>query len=497
MVRGKSFKLCVFLVSLFLLFGFVQGVSAASFDVERENIKFRINPFTDEIAKFNLSITNYLDTEERYSLRLSLGDSLNWLAFPSNVRVPGGSTETFLFTLDPKSATPVGVYQINLRVVASSGEEKVIDVPVDLNIREETGFVPNVEITFSVPELVDPRERSVTLGVNLRNRNPLFIEDAELRIRSDLFSDSQVVSIPSGPHRTVRDAKSLELVYSVDPFQAPGEYDVVVELFYPPTGRVISSETQSLSVLDYSAIITERETETRLLFITEHTISAENRGNRRAIGEISLGASWIKNIFSITPADVSFESGPEGSFFLWTPVIEPTGFDEIVIVTNYWPLVIGILIILVAILAYFLLRSPIVLEKEVAVIDEDVGEGSSELRVRLFVKNRTGRSVSNLTVSDKVRGITDYVESTQLGHVKPSRTTKTSKKGTLLYWDVEELEAYEERIFTYKLRSKLKVVGNLTLPKAGAKFETKNKKERKILSDKPYFKKVKKKKVVE
>ena len=493
MVLKKSLLFNVFVLFLLaLFFAFIPSVSASDVLIERENIDFRISP--DETAKYNITITNLEPVDKVFSFGLSISDSLKWVSYPSNVRVPASSEHSFILSVKPNPATPIGVYRLNLNV--RSGEfREVLDIPVHLSFDGLFfDFVPNVNTTLSLADEIDPRDNARVL-VKLRNRNPLNIEDAELRIRSDLFEGEQVIDIPPGPHLTDADAIEKELVFSMDPLKAPGEYEVVAQIYYPRTDSVISQDRQTVSVRGYSSTPTKLDTSRSALFIVNHVIEVENFGNREATPEVKLASSWFKNLFSRSDPAASFERIEGENNLVWTPTLSPTEKKTITVTTNYWPLVIAILLIIALVVAYFKLRSPVIVEKEVAVVDEDEEEGSSNLRVRLFIRNRSNNSVNNLTISDKVRGITTYIESNQLGHVKPSRTTKTSKKGTMLFWDLDELEPFEERIFTYKLKSKLRVVGDLTLPRAGAKFETKNKRERRVLSAPPVFRKVKRKKV--
>jgi hypothetical protein len=50
-------------------------------------------------------------------------------------------------------------------------------------------------------------------------------------------------------------------------------------------------------------------------------------------------------------------------------------------------------------------------------------------------------------------------------------------------WELEALEPLEERIITYKLKTKIIIVGGLTLPRARIKFKTKDA-ERTVKSNK-------------
>ena len=44
-------------------------------------------------------------------------------------------------------------------------------------------------------------------------------------------------------------------------------------------------------------------------------------------------------------------------------------------------------------------------------------------------------------------------------------------KGTLLKWNIDILEGFEERMITYKIKSKLSILGSLKLSPAVIKFK--------------------------
>ncbi|MFP4568232.1 MAG: hypothetical protein ACLFN8_04780 [Candidatus Woesearchaeota archaeon] len=477
------------IITTFLLI-LTSNTLAQDFVAEAKSINDRISP--DEAAKFEIKITNLQDEEVRYALGLALGDLLNWDIHPSNVRVPAQTTKTFTLDLYPKSTTPIGIYQVNLNINSLQSEQQI---PLSVHLSYDGlfyNFIPNVETKITLPQELDPRTNA-RATVTISNRNPLNIDNAEIRIRSELFTGEQKINITPGPHRGLQDMITKEFIFELDPLQKPGEYDVIVEIYSQQSGK-ISEDKTTVTIQGYSTTPTNLDTQRKNIFTIQNTITVENFGNREATAEVKLAANWLKKIFSKTTPEANFEKINGDSYFLWSIDLDSTEKQIITVKTNYWPLIVIMAIILLVIALYFKLRSPLIIEKEAAVIDEDKGEGSSDIRIRLFVKNRTGHPVKNIIITDRVKGITDYVESTQLGHVKPTRTTKTTKKGTMLYWDIEELEAYEERIFTYKLKSKLKVVGELTLPKSNAKFETTTGKQRKTISKEPFFRKIKKKK---
>ena len=56
--------------------------------------------------------------------------------------------------------------------------------------------------------------------------------------------------------------------------------------------------------------------------------------------------------------------------------------------------------------------------------------------------------------------------------IKPS-STKTSVAGSTVIWDIPELLKGEERVLSYKMKSKVAGLGNVTIPRAICRFKDK------------------------
>ncbi|MBU0472429.1 MAG: hypothetical protein KKF65_07405, partial [Nanoarchaeota archaeon] len=102
-------------------------------------------------------------------------------------------------------------------------------------------------------------------------------------------------------------------------------------------------------------------------------------------------------------------------------------------------------------------------------------DGVENLKIRLFIKNRSRKTIEKVSVFDRVPGIAELVKQKTLGTIHPEKITKQEKKGTLIKWNLEQLEPYEERIVTYEVKSKLKIIGNISLPSSRTNFIDKNK----------------------
>ena len=68
------------------------------------------------------------------------------------------------------------------------------------------------------------------------------------------------------------------------------------------------------------------------------------------------------------------------------------------------------------------------------------------------------------------------------GTLKPSRILQHHKKGLIVKWNIASLDAFEERIISYKIKSKLSILGTLTLPPMTVTCKDKQGKGLKVVS---------------
>ena len=73
---------------------------------------------------------------------------------------------------------------------------------------------------------------------------------------------------------------------------------------------------------------------------------------------------------------------------------------------------------LCALVAYLLLRSPIVLKKKAKIVNTKEG-GISELKIILSVKNRSGKHVNNVRIIDIIPRLAEFIEKVYEGTLNP------------------------------------------------------------------------------
>jgi hypothetical protein len=464
-------KKTTILISAILIVLLTPLLVSAEFLVSFEEVTDTIQPFNDTPAVYEIIVDN-LGANDVYDIT---ADATSWIISPSSVSVNANSSKTFTFEVRPTTSVGVGIYRIETKFESrQTGQEEIIRLPLSYTFENIIGeYVPNVALTADIPESIDPREK-VKLTILLRNRNLLNLKELTVDINSPFFTESFETEL--GP----RAEKSTELWFDLPELQDPGDYELNVKVKRPTDEQPITELTKTFRVEGYSTIEVTKESDTKL-FKTTEVITLTNNGNIKRVKNVKIEAPFLKRLFmsSDPKAEVVKEDGK--AQLSWDIALEPEETRQITLVKNYTLIPIIIIVIIIIVILYFLLRSPIILLKEAKVAGSR-DEGISKIKIRIFIKNRSSKKVHKVRIIDKVSSIAEMIQDTHIGTMQPTKVTKSEKRGTIIRWEIEGLEPYEERIVTYKIRSKLKILGDLKLPGAKVKFETMRGKERTTVS---------------
>ena len=132
------------------------------------------------------------------------------------------------------------------------------------------------------------------------------------------------------------------------------------------------------------------------------------------------------------------------------------------------------MVLLLLFFVYLYTKSPVTLSKTSTTVKKD--STLSDLKITLQLKNVTKKTLKNIEVVDLVPGIADIEKSLDLGTLKPHEI-KHTKKGTLVKWKLAEIDGHEDRLISYQIKSKLKILGTLKLPRAKVLFGKKGKRK--------------------
>lgn len=453
----------LFLLLLFLFC--VPLVMASSAHVVPTNASSH-SIFYDEIASFQLTITNDGSVDKVYSWSIN---PLEWIVESASAgKVLADSSKTFELLVRPRPSSYRGPGSYVLPLNMQSSDEFIQEhVSIFIkSIDDRLGsYNPSVALGASLSDEVDPRD-TLSSQILIRNRNNRQITNMTLQLSSENFYQEETFDL-SG-----LEEKSLQYRFNLDPLVKPGSYEFEAKLVFE--GESISQVQRYYDIIPYSVI--DRTTSTdRKWFSSVQITELENQGNVKKTVSTNLRIPFYKILF--TTIDVEADNIDLITSSSWIIELAPYEKATVRVKQNYLALPILILLAIIGLFAYFYLRNPIVLQKQIIVTGKD-DEGVSEMKVRIYLRNRTDNAFYNLRLLDKAPTIADVKESDGLGVLEPTKIIRTEKRGTIIKWDFDSLEAYEERIVTYTIKSKLKIIGSLSLPKIRIKYETAKGKER-------------------
>ena len=328
-------------------------------------------------------------------------------------------------------------------------------------------IVPLKNVVSIKPGNIKPGDENAEINVtNMQNTN---IENMKISFKSVFYEFSEVVSL------SPFESKSFEVKLDVEKIGklVAGPYVVSSEVSLQDVKTKIESvvnylEKEGLSIKD----------EKSGFIIRKRTIEKKNEGNVNSVAKIEMKKDILTRLlttYSVSPSD----SNRQGVFvsYVWEKSLAPGESFSVTSTSNFtFPFILVILVVLIIFLIVVYSRKTLALKKRVSFVKTKGGELALKVTIHLRAKG----SVENVNVVDRVPHMTKLYEG--FGR-KPDRV---DEKARTLHWNVGNLRSGEERIFSYIIYSKLRVVGKLELPVASASYQKDG--ERKLeTSNKTYF----------
>lgn len=457
----------VLLIMLFLTTAF----SVAGFEVSVTSPEAAIYP--NETAIYTITVTNTKGTDEKIELMLGFDPKWSFETNPqsylSSFTVPAGEAVLFDLLITPTSEyLSSGKYALSIPLKSDSAEENVDLLLQVKNPYALTDYLPSLNFLLDAQESIDPRQIS-RVKLEIRNRNVLNISEMEIILTSALYNETKITSVdPLGTTIVV-----FEISYD---HQQPPTNDTL-KLTVVVDEKVFTPIKKEIEIISYEYIVETQYPTKSFFFKTTETTEYVNKGNAPFTKEFKYPVTlWTQFFTSTQPEGEIAEE--EGLLYYRTMALFPV--DEPVVVTysiSYRPLIWLLLFVLLGIWGYYYFRSPVVVKKETATMHTDK-DGKTKIKVLLHLKNRTMHLVDTVEITDKIPAVAEIEKHFELGTMKPEKILKHEKQGTVLVWKIPHLEAYEERIITYKVLSMYQIIGNFELPATTVQF--KNKKQQLI-----------------
>jgi len=340
-------------------------------------------------------------------------------------------------------------------------------------------YVPSISVVPIMKPVIDPREE-VLVNVALTNQNRRDLGTVTVKLRSNVINKDYETTL--GPFEN----KSLEFKILLDPATKPQKDALQADIFATVSDQVFRFETEAIpyEIIAYGEIAETTDIQKSFLK-TAKTVTFTNIGNDDMMKEFLEKKTFFKSLFSSFSVDYDRKTKVnEETFYSWDIKLSTGESTTITVTTNYALPVLLILAIVAIVLLYYVFRSPIIVTKSATVLTAKEG-GVSEFKIVLNLRNRSMRTLKNVSVLDKMPRIAEVIKDFELGSTKPEKILRSDNRGTMLKWTFDQIDPREERIIVYKIASKLAVLGGMTLPVAVTKFETSPGRERTTNSNAP------------
>ncbi len=448
------------IVSVLFMLVFASLVGAQTIEIEKTEITPIIiadigNPleYTLEITNngatdtFEISSTAGFRIEPNRTFEIQSGDTL-----PIRIKA---------YASQHRLDTNRGEFVFEYQIMSTTDEDNVLKDKLRVEILELDKIL-SVTIDNLNPE-------STEAIILIENTKKIDLENITFEIEAPFFEGTGVTDIaPFGKSNlsiSVDDEEREKLV--------AGDYNAEITLRYKESR---ANYEVPFNYLEKEGVLSDQDSKGFIIRTT--TIEKSNIGNT----PVSVSASERVDILSriFTTFTVRPDSIEKEGFFIkynWDRELNP-GDDLIIeIKTNYTlPFIVLILVIGAIVLVKIYLETNLKLRKNVTLV-RTKGE---ELAFRIRITAKARKNITNVKILDRIPSVTKLYN--QFG-IKPDHI---DSKTRTLGWNIKHLNAGEERVFSYIVYSKIKIVGRFELPMARATYEHDNKRQE-VYSNKTSF----------
>jgi hypothetical protein len=472
LVDGGIFLLLPLLIVLLMLFSFLVAAeeesvfSESAFSVRAIDNQINFN----EVAKYSITITN--NAKEKLTYKI-YGLDLGWMIDPSPegriFDLPAGASKNVIVSVKPLENFKPGAYISTMYIDSyrsgGSGYQTYTEgLKLYLSPTEPAMYTPSIKITIDFNDNINPQE-PLAIKLFLENRNAFDLSGSILKVQSDIPELTKEIMVDIPP----LEKKTVEFTAVLNPYQQPKEYTLFFVL--EKGGQTVKVIEKKITIMTLKPDFTADYSENKVFLKVFKQLAVKNNGNIRNTQEIKWPITIGQFLFTSSEGNLKTIEGQR--YLVWELNLGAGEIVTINFVTNYRiPLYLLLLIILI-ISSYMVLRSPVRFTKKAAATKIDSGGAISELKVILEVKNISNRPLKNIIVTDFVPGIADIEKNIELGTLKP-KEFRPGKEGTKVIWSFEDFDPKEHRLITYKVKSRMNILGTMSLPRAKLEFTRSN-----------------------
>jgi hypothetical protein len=456
-------------VLAFMFLVIITSVNAEDFDVEYHAIKDKAL-VGDEFV-FSVTVDNPRDEVDSFRFYSPL-TFFEWVFVmePNTLFIEPDASKTVELSFEPYDVDELepGNYAITLNLVSNNYSDTFEELVFNVEILSHNQVIDS---ELELPNTIDTAGDNI-FRVRLNNNYDFYVENLSVGLKSEYF-DERFDEI------TLDDEEiEKEFLVNFGDVVEVGETDIHVLVYSNDKLVVDRVETISISA---SGDVKEVGTPEKGFLFFKETVEKINDQNAVSFETVTKKLSAFQKLFtSVNEEPTSIVK--EGNFYIytWEFSLEPSEGKIILIETDYRVFVYSFLaLILVIWLAYLYFKKDLSLSKRILSIQHSK-ENISTISVLLVLRNKTLGKVKNVKLMD---GMVNVIEKpSNFGSVQPLRVMK-GEKGTKMLWEIPIVDPGAEIAISYTVKVKAKVIGNLPVPSAIAKY-IKSKRRRLVKSNK-------------
>ncbi|MFH1972860.1 MAG: hypothetical protein ABIJ18_05275 [archaeon] len=306
------------------------------------------------------------------------------------------------------------------------------------------------------PEVIEPGN-DFRVVLSLDNNIPESLSNVNIYVSSELFDEHEVIQLFESQEREV------EYSFPIDSSAEPGSYDLSVRVFYEEEMQGVEEVEFTIGLL---SDVSETVEDVDKFLLREIKVTKINNGNYVVGDGYDLELGKIERYFARYSLRPTYKDD-YGSH--WSINLEPGEEKTISIRIDYRPVAISLLVVIVfVLLMWYWMSKGVILKKEVFKLRQ-TSEGISDFKILLHVKNNTNKTVKNLLLIEMLPRVINPLP--RFGTLRPNNVQK-GEKGVRMIWRIPELLKGEERIISYDVEAKMKIIGQFMLPQAIVKYKT-------------------------
>ena len=306
-------------------------------------------------------------------------------------------------------------------------------------------------------------------NLSIKNTQNAKIEKVKIHFNSEFFDFTRILSFKPFENVQVPVVLDKEKLKSLN----AGPYVISVEI------EVENVKKQIEGIVDYleKTGVSVRK-ENKGFILRETIVTKKNEGNVKSVGEILITKNILTRLFttySVEPDKVN----RKGFFveYVWEEELAPSESLTISMTTNYTlPFILIILIVVGGLFAKIYSQNNLVLKKSVSLVRTKGGE----FALKVMINVRARKHVDSVQIIDRLPGMTKLYE--KFGR-RPDRIDEMTRR---LFWNIDRLNAGEERMFSYIVYSKVRVLGRFEIPATMALYDCEGK-THESFSNKTFF----------